>query len=145
MRPLEIDQSTTLSHILNELKTTTEDGLEITSVPGEKTILDNPVNRSVIEKAAKEFKKEVALPASSEGGPTLTEGESTALEPDDLGFVEGEDVVACFRKETFKSKAAGVFQKQTSGWGCWRSFGFRPFWPWNSCFTQFPNNFNFIS
>ena len=94
MRPLEIDQSTTLSHILNELKTTTEDGLEITSVPGEKTILDNPVNRSVIEKAAKEFKKEVALPASSEGGPTLTEGESTALEPDDLGFVEGEDVVA---------------------------------------------------
>jgi hypothetical protein len=92
---LEIDSSTTLAHILNELKTTEENGLEITGVPGEKTILDNPLNRDIIEKVAKEFKREIILPAAPEGGATLTSPESQVVaESDDLGFVDGEDVVA---------------------------------------------------
>ena len=33
MRQLEIDSQTNLSHILTELKTSEEDGLELTAVP----------------------------------------------------------------------------------------------------------------
>ncbi len=87
MRQLEIDSQTNLSHILTELKTSEEDGLELTAVPNETTVLDNPVHRLIIEKAAKEFKKEVVFPATPiENAPEV--------ESDDLGFVEGEDIVA---------------------------------------------------
>lgn len=86
MRLLEIDSSTTLAHILNELKNTTEDGLEITSVPNEETLLNNDLNRTIIEKVAKEFKKEVVLPAEPIDQAPESEG-------DELGFVEGEDIL----------------------------------------------------
>lgn len=87
MRNLEIDSQTTLLHILSELKSTEEDGLELTSVPGEKSLLDNPINKKIIEKVAKEEKKEVVFPAVPIEQAPETEG-------DELGFVEGEDVVA---------------------------------------------------
>lgn len=88
MRNLEIDSATTLAHILNELKTTDEDGLELTVVPGEKNILDNSLTKSIIEKVAKEFKKEVVFPASPiESAPEVE------VENDDLGFIDGEDIV----------------------------------------------------
>jgi hypothetical protein len=86
LRNLEIDSQTTLAHILNELKNTQEEGLELTSVPGEKTILDNSLNRAIIEKAAAQFKREVVFPA-------LPIDEAPIVESDDLGFVEGEDVL----------------------------------------------------
>lgn len=87
MRNLEIDSQTTLAHILNELKTTEEDGLELTVVPGEKSLLQNSVNKKIIEKVAKEYKKEVVFPAVPIEQAPETDG-------DDMGFVEGEDVVA---------------------------------------------------
>ncbi len=87
MRQLEIDSQTNLSHILSELKTTEENGLELNTVPNETTILDNPIHKLIIEKAAKAFSKEVVFPASPiEDAPEV--------ESDDLGFVEGEDIVA---------------------------------------------------
>lgn len=87
MRQLEIDSQTNLSHILSELKTTDENGLELNVVPNETTVLDNPIHRLIIEKAAKDFNKEVVFPASPiEDAPEV--------ESDDLGFVEGEDIVA---------------------------------------------------
>lgn len=87
MRNIEVDSLTTLSHILSELKTTDEDGLELTVVPGEKSLFDNPINKKIIEKVAKEQKKEVVFPAVPI--EAVPEAES-----DDMGFVEGEDVVA---------------------------------------------------
>lgn len=87
MKPLEIDSQTNLSHILNELKTTEEDGLELTAVPNEATVLDNPINKAIIEKAAIGFNKEVIFPAGAiESAPEV--------DSDNLGFVEGEDILA---------------------------------------------------
>lgn len=87
MRNLEIDSQTTLSHILNELKSTQEDGLELAVVPGEKSLLNNQINKKIIEKAAAESKKKVVFPEIlSEPSPEVAE--------DDMGFIEGEDVVA---------------------------------------------------
>lgn len=87
MRNLEIDSQTTLIHILSELKSTEEDGLELSVLPGEKSLLDFPVNKKIIEKVAKVEKKEVVFPA-------VPVENTPEVEPDDLGFVEGEDVVA---------------------------------------------------
>ena len=87
MRNLEIDSGTLLAHILNELKTTEEDGLELTVVPGEKSLLDNSLNKKIIEKVAQHEKKEVVFPAV----PIETTPE---VEGDDMGFVEGEDIIA---------------------------------------------------
>ncbi len=87
MRNLEIDSSTTLAHILNELKTTEDDGLELTVVPGSKSILESDLDRAIIEKVAKKFNKELVLPeAPIETAPVAAD--------DNLGFVEGEDIVS---------------------------------------------------
>ncbi len=106
MRPLEIDQQTTLNHILGELKNGSEEGLELTSIPGEKSLLDNPINRSIIEKVAKSFNKKVAF-------PNLVVQEALP-ETDDLGFIEGEDIVSKMPMEevpkTIKPASAG-FEK----------------------------------
>lgn len=90
MRNLEIDQQTTLAHILAELKSTEEDGLELTGVPGVKTILDDPISRTIIDKVGKEYKKTVIFPES----PIEAAPEINAENEDDLNFVEGEDVLA---------------------------------------------------
>lgn len=87
MRNLEIDSQTTLTHILNELKTTEEDGLELTSVPNEKSLLDNLLNKKIIEKVAKVYKKEVVFPSTPID-------QAPQSDSDDMGFVEGEDIVA---------------------------------------------------
>lgn len=87
MRNLEIDSTTTLSHILSELKTTEEDGLELTVVPGETSILENSLDKAIIEKVAKQFNKEVVFPASAIE-------EAPVAEDDNLGFVEGEDIIS---------------------------------------------------
>ncbi len=86
MKNLEIDSGTNLNHILSEIKNTQEDGLELTGVPGQDSILDKKINRTIIEKFAKEHKKEIVFPAIPiEAAPEV--------ESDDLGFVEGEDIV----------------------------------------------------
>jgi hypothetical protein len=87
MRNLEIDSTTTLAHVLNELKNTEEDGLEITVVPGEKSILDNSLDKSIIEKVAKKFSKEVVFPETPIGDAPIAD-------EDNLGFVEGEDIIS---------------------------------------------------
>ncbi len=87
MRNLEIDSETLLAHVLNELKTTEEDGLELTVVPEQKNLFDNSINKKIIEKVAKEYKKEVVFPA-------VPIEQAPEVEGDDMGFVEGEDVVA---------------------------------------------------
>src|SRR3970040_1241086 len=112
MRNLEIDSETQLSHILNELKTTEEDGLELTVVPGQKNLFDNSINKKIIEKVAKEYKKEVVFPAVPVEEAPETEG-------DDMGFVEGEDVVAKAPIEDvhkmIQPAAVGVVTKKPAG------------------------------
>jgi len=86
MRNIELDSTTTLAHILNELKTTEEDGLELTALAGETTILENDLDKAIIEKVAKKFGKEIVF-------PNVAIEETPIAEDDNFGFVEGEDIV----------------------------------------------------
>lgn len=108
MRQIEIDSQTNLYHLLSELKNSEETGFEFNTVPGEKTVLDNPLHRLILEKAAKEFNKEVVFPVESiEKAPEVD---------DDLGFIEGEDIVAKAPIEEVHKmiQPAAVISKETS-------------------------------
>lgn len=50
MRNLEIDSQTTLIHILSELKSTEEDGLELSVLPGEKVFLTFQLTKKLLKR-----------------------------------------------------------------------------------------------
>ena len=82
MKILEFGQDTTLQQILESIRVTQEDTVDL-RLPKDSPILTNKTNKEIIEKYARKINKKLSFPSIDS---TPTKGE------EDFGFVEGQDI-----------------------------------------------------
>lgn len=82
MKILEFGQDTTLQQILESIRETQEDTVDL-RLPKDSPLLTNKTNKEIIEKYAKKINKNLSFPGI-DSTPTKTE--------EDFGFVEGQDI-----------------------------------------------------